>query len=198
MLVDCHQCEAVVDARMIAQHEAYDPEEDPCPFQVHLLECPRCKTTLVVGLYEYEEGLPTRLWPSPRRNVSWYIPQEIRRSLEEADKCYRAGAFMACAVMCGRALEGICRHFEVKSRYTRGGLRELREQNIIDARLFEWSEALQSARNAAAHASNETMSKEDARDLMDLGNAICEYVFVLTARFNEFRRRRMIPPENSG
>lgn len=189
MLVDCHQCEAVVDARMIAQHEACDPE-DPCSFQVHLLECPRCKTTLVAGQYEYEEGLPARLWPAPRVSVSWYIPQETRRSLEEAEKCYRAGAFLACAVMCGRTLEGICRHFKVKSRYLHGGLKELREQNVIDARLFEWSEALQSARNAAAHATDEIVSKEDARDLLSLANAICEYVFVLTEKFNDFKRRR--------
>lgn len=66
----------------------------------------------------------------------------------------------------------------------------MRERNVIDARLFEWSEALQSARNAAAHATGANVSKEDARDLLDLVTAICEYVFVLTERFGEFMRRR--------
>jgi hypothetical protein len=198
MLVDCYKCEAVVDGRLVAQHEAYDPEDDPASFLVYLLECPRCKTTLVAGQYEVEGGLPTRLWPSPRKYHSWYIPEGIRVSLEEAEKCYRAGAFLACAVMCGRSLEGVCRHFKVKSRYLHGGLQELKERNVIDARLLEWSEALQSARNAAAHATDETVSKEDARDLLDLVNAICEYVFVLTEKFSDFKNRRSKKEELAG
>jgi hypothetical protein len=190
MLIECYKCEAVVDGRMIAQHESYDPQDDPDVFRVYLLECPRCKTSLFAGDYEFEDGPPCRLWPSPRKSVSSYIPPEIRVSLREADKCYRAGALLACAVMCGRSLEGVCKHFKVKSRQLHGGLKELKERGVIDARLFEWSEALRGARNAAAHATDEKVSKEDARDLLDLVTAICDYVFVFSERFSDFMRRR--------
>jgi hypothetical protein len=97
MLIECYKCEAVVDGALIAQHNSYDPEDDPDVFRVYLLECPRCKTSLFAGDYEFEDGPPCRLWPSPRKSVSSYIPPEIRVSLREADKCYRAGAFLACA-----------------------------------------------------------------------------------------------------
>ncbi|MBN8549706.1 MAG: hypothetical protein J0M12_10355, partial [Deltaproteobacteria bacterium] len=131
MLIECHHCKAIVEGKLLATHESYDPEEDPAPFKVGLIECPRCKTSLVggeyIGLEFEEEGISSfsRLWPSPRRSISWHIPPIVRTSLEEADRCLRANAFTAAAVMCGRALEGICRHHKTKSQYLGGGLKEL-------------------------------------------------------------------------
>lgn len=92
--------------------------------------------------------------------------------------------------MCGRALEGICNHFKTKDRYLSKGLRELLDRNIIDQRIFEWSEQLRRRRNLAAHATSEKISREDATDLLDFLNAICEYVFVLTPRFQAFMERQ--------
>jgi hypothetical protein len=109
--------------------------------------------------------------------------------MEEANKCFKAGAYSACAVMCGRALEGICRHYKTKSEYLAGGLKELLDQGVIDGRLFKWSEALRTLRNVGAHATGGNVSKDDARDLVLFANAICEYVFVLSAQFDEFIER---------
>jgi hypothetical protein len=114
----------------------------------------------------------------------------VRVSLDEAERSFRASAYLASAVMCGRALEGICRHFNTKSAYLGGGLKELLDREIIDKRLFEWSQALQRSRNAAAHASEERISKEDASDLFDFVVAIADYVFVLNERFQEFMKRQ--------
>jgi hypothetical protein len=92
--------------------------------------------------------------------------------------------------MCGRSLEGVCRHYQTKSRYLGGGLKELRERELIDGRLFQWAEELQKSRNLSAHATGEKVSKQDARDLLDFTNAICDYLFVLTAKFEAFMKRR--------
>lgn len=89
-------------------------------------------------------------------------------------------------------LEGICRHYQTKSQYLGPGLRELRERGMIDGRLFRWAEELQKSRNIGAHATGEKVSKQDARDLLDFTNAICEYIFVLTAKFEAFMKRRAI------
>ena len=193
MLIECNCCEAVVDGKLLAEHESYNERDDPSPFTAYLLECPRCKGPLLAGSYAHEDDPPSRYWPSPRKYFSWYIPDIIRASLEEAEKCFQAGAYLSCAVMSGRSLEGICRQFKTKSQYLGGGLQELKQRGVIDARLFEWSEALKVTRNAAAHATAEVVSKEDARDLLDLVTAICEYVFVLTVKFNEFQKRRATP-----
>lgn len=197
MLIECNICESRVDARILKSHESYDPETDPSPFRATLLECPGCKNSLLVG--QYHEGTdpngdaiwdnPARVWPAPDRYVSWEIPAIVRVSLEEAEQAFKGKAYTACAVMCGRALEGICRHYKTRSQYLGGGLKELANNKIIDGRLMEWSDALRAQRNAAAHASTVKVSRADASDLLDFVHAITEYVFVLTKKYEKFKER---------
>ncbi|MDO9107219.1 MAG: DUF4145 domain-containing protein [Methylovulum sp.] len=70
---------------------------------------------------------------------------------------------------------------------------ELREKSLIDDRLFEWGEALRMHRNIGAHATSTKISKDDARDLLNFTQAICEYIFVLTEKFNKFKERTASP-----
>lgn len=196
MIVECSYCQSRVDARVLVEHKSFDPEKDPFPFKATLVECPSCKNCLLVGqdLLEvaqsrYEWDQPARLWPSPKRYIPWNIPAIVRSSLEEAERCLKAKAFTGCAIMCGRSLEGVCRHFQTKNQYLGGGIKELLDRKIIDGRLYEWSEALREQRNKAAHASTDEIGSQDAKDLIDFVFAICEYVFVLTAKYDEFRKR---------
>ena len=181
----------MVDAKVLADHSAMD-DDDPGPFNAFLLECPQCRTTLLGGRYEIEDhGDPlSRLWPVPSRWLSHEIPEITRNSLEEARLCFQAHAYNACTVMAGRALEGVCRHFGAEKTNLGPGIKALREQGIIDARLGKWAEELQKARNLSAHASGEKVTKDDARDLLDFLEAICEYVFVLSAKFEQYMARR--------
>jgi Domain of unknown function (DUF4145) len=198
MIIECHICEAMVDAKLIAEHKSCDAD-DPAEFYSHLLECPQCHTTLLGGRYEFEDpGDPlTRMWPQPIRHLSISIPLATRNSLEEARLCFKARAYSACTVMSGRALEGICRHFGTQKVNLGPGIKQLREKGIIDARLGTWAEELQKARNLSAHASEEKVTKEDAQDLLDFVEAICEYVFVLTAKFDSYMARRKKPNGHS-
>ena len=41
-----------------------------------------------------------------------------------------------------------------------------------------------------AHITDKEISKEDANDLLDFSIAICEYVFTLTNKFNDFINRQ--------
>lgn len=198
LILECPYCKANVQARALASHESFNPDEDPTQFKATLLECTACKNTLVAGQYEdYDSesensyyGTPWRLWPSPKRSLSWEIPSLVRVSIDEADRCLKAGAFIASAAMSGRALEGICRHFKTKSQYLGGGLKELLDEEIIDKRLFEWSQELQKHRNIAAHATEARISSKDAESLLEFVVAICDYVFVLSAKFNQFMTRK--------
>ena len=196
MIIECSFCESLVDASVIASHESYDPDIDPSPFRASLLECPSCKNTLLAGQYQEMSDedrvvweTPTRLWPEPRRFIPSEIPLIVRVSLEEGERCFKARAYTACAVMCGRALEGVCRHYKTENPYLGGGLEELLKMKVIDGRLYEWSQSLRFRRNIAAHASTEKISPEDARDLLEFLHAICEFVFVLAARYEQFKRR---------
>jgi len=189
VIVECNVCEAKVDGRVIADHKSTD-QDLQAEFYVALLECPQCETTLLGGGYVDWDDSPSRLWPSPEKYFSHDIPEIIRNSLEEARVCFKAGAYSACAVMAGRALEGVCRHFGTRGSRLGPGIRELHEKGVIDTRLATWAQELQRARNLSAHASGERVSKEDARDLLEFVEAIGHYVFVLTKKFKTYMARR--------
>jgi hypothetical protein len=141
---------------------------------------------------DYGMGPAVRLWPVPPEAAPFdpSIPNLARKSLNEARLCYHARAFSACAVMTGRAVEAVCKEQKAKSRNLAAGLRELKIKGIIDGRLFEWGEALRGRRNIGAHATVDgDVSREDAHDVLAFGIAICEYVYVLTARYDEFVAR---------
>ena len=196
MIIECNCCESKVDGKIIAEHQSYSGD-DPLVFKVSLLECPVCQNSILAGQElilvsadRTEWCRATRLWPQPERYLHWYIPELVRNSLEEARKCYKAKAYSACAVMCGRVLESICSEYKTKNEFLAGGLKELLNKQVIDKRIFEWGEALREHRNIGAHATKEKISKEDANDLFDFANAICDYVFVLAGKFRDFMKRK--------
>ena len=162
-----------------------------------LLECKICHNPLfgwteVVQFSqdEWEWDNVTRLWPVPDGDIDGEIPSIARISLIEAKTCFNAKAYSACAVMCGRTLEGVCKHYHPKIRTLATGLKKLKEEGTIEKRLFEWGEALRKHRNLGAHATIERVTKDDARDLLDFCIAICEYVFVLNKKFQRFQDRQ--------
>lgn len=205
MIVECPFCMANVDGRVLYEREDVPGKDDDYdPYKTSLIECLSCKSLILVGQnYVIEDdsdwGKGTRLWPSPRRYLAWSIPSKVRTSLEEAEKCLGAGAWIGCVAMCGRALEGVCRHFKTKSQYLGGGLKELKQREIIDKRLYEWSQELQRHRNIAAHATDENISKQDAEELLDFVVSISDYIFVLNEKFEQFMKRKQdqkIAPHN--
>jgi len=72
------------------------------------------------------------------------------------------------------------------------GLQELRDSGIIDRRLFEWGDSLRQERNIGAHASGQQVKAQDARDILDFASAICEYVYVLTDRYENYKNRKSV------
>jgi hypothetical protein len=92
--------------------------------------------------------------------------------------------------MCGRALEGMCLEFKLSKKVLAGGLKELLDKGIIDKKIFSWGDELRKHRNIGAHATDQKNTKDDARDVLDFAIAICDYVFVLTFKFEEFMKRQ--------
>ncbi len=181
--VECPHCEAHVRSEVLAEIRSFNPD-DTCPdSRVSLARCARCGEALltsetchgwgeVEGFASLSWGPPKRLWPRPALEFDPSIPSIVRISLDEADRCLHARAYTACAVMCGRALEGICQHYGIKGTLNTS-LQELRVRGLIDERLLEWGNHLRSLRNSAAHASEERVTHDDATDLLHFLTAIC-------------------------
>lgn len=192
--IACPYCEAKVQAKVLAEREYIPDEAEPIKYQ--FVECSHCGSVLV-GCTEWEMGEHfvegwgqlVRQWPEPDARLHSNIPRSVRRSLEEAKRCFSSKAFMACAVMCGRAIEGLCKD-KVKSRYLSEGLKKLKAAKIIDEKLFEWGEALRNERNIGAHAGEETISWQDANDILDFALAMAEYVYVLDDKYKAYKARK--------
>ena len=196
MIIECSFCEAKVDATVISKKGYQVRDDDSEPFMIYLLQCPVCSSVIVGGsdLLQISNdksdwGPPERLWPNPIVTLHYSIPAPSRKSIEEAQRCFHAKAYSACAVMCGRAIEAVCAEHKTKAKLLAGGLKELRDRGIIDQRLFDWAEALREQRNIGAHATGEDVSRVDARDVLDFSIAICEYVFVLSQKYEDFKAR---------
>jgi hypothetical protein len=208
-IVDCKHCRAKVAAEETGRAESrgIDDEGEPYGFRLYVGKCPRC-TSLIAG-YSYQKSFEEfdslydewsdveRVFPDPERTFSSYgIPPTVTASLSEGNKSLQAGATMAACVMFGRALEGVCRDKlndpkdpRPKAIMLGKGIKELKARNIIDQRLFDWSEQLQAFRNLAAHPGEETISREDAEDLRIFVYAIIEYIYDLTDRYEDFKAR---------
>lgn len=201
LIIECPSCQSRVAAEVLGEHWYYSDIADGAE-RTLLLNCPSCRIGLVGVQFqrlvdiEYdgtelmEWGKLVRVWPSPDRIASRLIPEAIRFSLQEAEKCYTATAYGACAVMCGRAMEELCRAFETRPGKLAKRLQELFDRKIIDEKLLTWGNELWKQRNIGAHEADTRIGRQDAMDLLDFAYAICDYAYVLTATFEEYLDRQ--------
>jgi hypothetical protein len=93
--------------------------------------------------------------------------------------------------MVRRTLEGVCAEHGVKEKVLGSSLRMMKQKGLIDERLLEWAQALRVLGNEGAHYTGSQVSREDAADALAFAEALLDYMYVLTAKFEEFRKRRM-------
>ena len=202
MLVECQNCEAIVDGEVIASYEDHEDKSEGMEGKYSFLKCPRCRRPFI--LLQVDDGAgwnePVRLYPPKDIGISLAIPNSIRLAYEEARTCFRAKAYTATAIMCRKTLEGIAEEFKITSRNLASALKEMKEKGVIESRLYEWAEALRISGNEAAHGVGATISPPDAKDVLEFTNALLEYVFTFQHRFEQFKKRQVklkIPPRPS-
>ena len=171
-----------------------DPGEDGLHFARYSIAfCPKCEG---VFLHVSAESEPSEIHyramlypPSDRRGIPG-LPEPARRAYESAQSCFNTGNFEPCVLMCRKCLEAICVSFGVQKGSLAERLRQLRDSDRIEARLYEWADELRLVGNDAAHDLDIRISKQDAVDSLDFVEVILQYVFVLDQRFRDFRARR--------
>jgi len=142
---------------------------------------------------EESEAAPVELWPTSRRSLHSEIPANVREGVIEAQKCFDGGAFLATAVMVRRAIEGFCADQNASRKTLHLSLQKLVQRGTIDARLLEWADGLRALGNVGAHFTNVSITKQDASDALELVEALLEYVYVFSAKFEQFKQRRDTP-----
>jgi len=197
MLVECGTCDKPVIAEpggyvigtAIGDHDEGIPRWT-------LLRCEKKHPILVIQ-YDWSDDQdawhwddPVRIYPSEDRELSFLIPEQLRQIHDEARRCYRAKAYTAAAVMSGRALEAACALNGIKEQTLQKSLVKMKELGHIDGRLGEWADTLRSVRNSAAHYDSNPITKQDAEDAIAFDEALLDYLYVLTARFEALKARR--------
>jgi len=193
--VRCPNCDVAVPALTAG---AFSTRDDADVETEHLLlKCKECASPFLVRRYGYYMGGAigwaydplTVLYPA-ERSLDASVPKSIAKSYEEAGACAGASAFTACAIMCRRTLEAICAHHGIVQGNLDKKLKKLRDDGVIEKRLFEWADSLRLVGNEAAHDVESEVHKEDARDLLDFTRALVEYIFTFTENFKKFTERR--------
>jgi hypothetical protein len=190
MILECNNCEAFVEAQEL--HSYLDNDQEGPPGQWTLAKCPRCSMPMLAVQVDYGDGFdpPSRVFPPKSRELGYAVPEPIRIAFSEAQVCFRAKAFTASAIMCRKTLEGLCSEHNIRERSLSASLRKLKENGTIEARLFEWAEALRTLGNEAAHGVNSAITAQEAKDIIEFTEALAEYVFTYRDKFERFQKRR--------
>jgi Domain of unknown function (DUF4145) len=170
-----------------------DGDDEDGPFERSLIQCEFCDAASLVRQDEASEAAPVEVWPTSQRTLHEGIPRGVRDGVFEARKCFEAGAFLATAVMVRRAIEGFCVDQGVSHKTLHRALRELVQRNVIDARLLEWADGLRVLGNVGAHFTDQVVTRQDASDALDLIEAMLDYVYVFSTKFEQFKARRDAP-----
>lgn len=220
-IIDCPFCKAKVAAieKGSASRSYWDDDvEEPVGTKLIVGSCLNCQEPLAGRAYQVDfKGFQgddedrwsevVRIYPKPPKTFqSHRIPRTAKESLSEADLSLQVNANMAACLMLGRALEAVCRDIldpksitpsdgtptpPKKKIMLSDGIKMLKDQGIIDGRLFDWSQQLRAFRNLAAHPDENSISisRQDAEDLQSFVYAIIEYIYDLTDRYEEFKAR---------
>ena len=158
------------------------------------LVCARCQRPMVLTRNDYgggfEEDEYYRAYPALQRQISFALPEGVRRAYDEAVKTEQAKAWMATAVMAGQALEAVCKDYDSTIRTISDGLRKLLAAGVISQELFEWGNGLRVVRNRGAHATSRPVNADDARFALDFLQALLEIVYYLRRQFEVWKERR--------
>lgn len=170
--------------------------------QVTVLQCRHCRQCVVVIEEEWVGEQPKRLgignggtmsfrginwWPLPESNLSADIPVDISSLYSEAAITFHANAFRASAIMLRSTLEAITVHYGETTGTLVARLERLREHNILQPVLFDWSKEVRLLGNQSTHNPSNSISKEDAKQLLDFIGELLKYLFEMPA---ELKRKR--------
>lgn len=193
MAVQCPNCDGPVIGKPHGYTTSWDPENGP-PERWTLLQCPKGHTMLILqeeygGGMKFDDDTPYRIYRRRTVGSATTYPNRCARHMTR-----RASAFMPRGTrqpsLCGRTLEGACELQGAKERTLQKSLDKMKADGLIDGRLADWADQLRGVRNSAAHFNSDPITRQDAEDSIAFTEALLDYLYVLTARFNAMKVRR--------
>ena len=188
----CPHCERATYGVVcgVAEWHSEDGSGGP-PIQWTMVQCDRCLHPTIQVREDFGGGFddddrPAIAYPAPHR-LSPNIPRELRREWEEAQTCFKAKAYSACAVMVRRTLECTCEEQGVQEKTLAKSLKRMAADGLVDETLSQWANALRLVGNKGAHYTSKPVARADAEDALAFAEALLDHLYVLRKRFVEFQ-----------
>ena len=205
-VVHCEQCKQPRPGIPRGSYQQTSPGGSWWGVEYTLMECAVCSKPFVVESHSpwYDDigyiddkcwSPPEQILPLVDEAVDDSVPANIAKSYQEARRSLRGQNFMAAALLCRRAIELVCKHFEAGGKWLPDKVTDLHARAIIDHRMRDWSlHVLRYHGNNAAHDDTEEVSSEDAADAVAFTKAIIWHLFVFEAAYKEHMDRRIPKP----
>lgn len=181
--------------QVMGRWTAFAPEEG-LPELWTAVKCPDCQSVALYVQENYGDGWDElyRVYPAQARRLSSAVPESLRDDHREARECVQAKHYTAAAVMARRVLEGIAvdRGYKTGDLFPR--LKKMRDDGVIEDRLYDWANICRDVGNQGAHADKKSVTRQDAEDTLDFVEALLDYLYVFTSRYEEFKKRRANAP----
>jgi len=173
-------------------------EDGICAVKYKVAFCPACGSVFLQRSFlsepsdfPYEE----MLYPKQSKLPLVGLPDEVRRSYESGLSCFETGNYEPCVIMCRKCVEAVSTLLGKTTGSLQKRLSCLRDEGLIESKLYSWADELRLIGNDAAHDFNVLITKDDAQDTLEFLEALLLYVFVLDRRFQSFRQRRKFRPD---
>ena len=191
---NCPHCRKAVHLEVIERWAVTpDGDEDFPPCENAVARCSTCLAPFVL----YHEWDPdpaepswTQSYPSPGRTFQRDVPKTVRDAFDEGQKARQNGLWTAAAIMARRTVEAVCYEHNYRARTLVDNLRKMRDDAVIDKRLYEWSSLVKDLGNEGAHDLQRSISREDATEALGFAEALVDYLYVIRKRYDRIVRRR--------
>ncbi len=137
-----------------------------------------------------------KIYPDPLpKPIPEKTPDFLQDDLKEAYLCLAAGAYRAAGVMARRALQLCCIKKGAPGKNLHEQIDWLLNEQIITKDLKESAHEVRLTGNDAAHppknnSKDESVSKEDAEDILELLESFIEVLYIMPALTEERRQKR--------
>lgn len=187
----CEHCEKHVNFHPLQMHVL--PDEGP-PEEYTFAKCDACNRPAVFFREDMGDGFESdsyyRMFPPHERHLGFLLPKVVLTSYEEAVRCEGAKSWIACVTMVGRTLEAVIKDYDPKLKTMFVGLQAMHKAGALSQEIFDWSNELRVVRNFGAHATDEPISQQDAKEALDFLQAILELFYYMRPKFQQMKARR--------
>lgn len=171
---NCHQKTAVTTRKSLDVHrlnKKYD-----------IAECNSCDYFMLV-VRNLGNNSVIDIFPHPLPSaVDSRVPATVKEDFEEALLCLSVNAVRGAAVLARRAVQNICKDKGASKEKLKDQVDELFTKNVITKDLQDWAHEVRYVGNDAAHPNDTEVKKEDAEEIIELLESLCEVLYVAPAK----------------